>query len=187
MAPQIPTSVPACPVAGDTWQWTTSFADYPVSEGWALSYAITGVDALEWDSAWVTDDGSTFSVTIPDESTRLAAGAYQWAAILTGSGTYAGQRFTGARGLLSVLPDPTDLVDGAGQPYAEKMLAIIETAIAGAAPGALTSYTIGGRSVELMSGEEHRRWRGYFRTELYRYRNPGRGLPGEVAAFTRTR
>lgn len=152
-----------------------------------LSYAITGVEAIEWDAGWVTDDGQTFTVTIPDESTRLAAGAYQWAAILTGAGAYAGQRFTGARGLLTVLPDPTTLVDGAGQAYAERMLAVIEAAIAGAAPGALAAYTIGGRSVELMAGDEQRRWRGYFRTELYRYRYPGRALPGEAAAFTPVR
>lgn len=184
MAPPISTSIPACPVAGDTWRWTASFADYPISEGWSLSYSIAGADSLEWDAAWVSDDGETFTITIPDESTRLQAGVYQWAALLAGSGSYAGQRFTAARGVLNVLPDPASLVDGAGQSYAEKMLAIIETAIQGAAPGALAAYTIGGRSVQLMSGEDLRRWRAYFRTELYRVRYPGRGMPGERAAFT---
>lgn len=185
MAPTIPCAEPTRLVAGDTWQWTRSFPDYPISEGWALRYAVNGVDVLDWDEAWVADDGSVFTVTIPAAATDLASGRYELTAVVVGSGAYAGQRHVAARSTLVVDPNPDSQEGGDRQAWCEKMLAIVESLLLGQVPAGIQAYSLpGGRSVQLMEPAELRTWRRSLRTELYRLRNPGRGLPGERTVFT---
>lgn len=179
MTYQAPSSEPALLRAGDTWAWTRQFADYPVSEGWTLSYAIQGVSAVTWDAAWVTDDGSTFTVTIPAATTEaLASGRYTWAAFVT----LAGARYTAAEGAFWVEPDLATAVAGSQQAHAEKMVAAIQTELenrlnptsVSAGRGTVEKYTVHGRSIELLPTPELRQLLGYYRSELARLAQPTR-------------
>jgi len=52
----VPDSEPTTLVVGDTWQWTKVYADYPTSEAWALSYALTGPATVAAISASISGD-----------------------------------------------------------------------------------------------------------------------------------
>ena len=69
--PTLPQLEPTALTAGDTAQWQRTFAGYLISDGWVLSYAINGPKALAWNGAWVTNDGNSWTVTIPPASTAL--------------------------------------------------------------------------------------------------------------------
>lgn len=186
MAPTVPTGEPERLTAGDTWQWTRSFSTYPISEGWGLSYAINGAEALPWDASWVTDDGSTFTVLIPAASTELPAGRYEWAAILTGSGSYAGQRYVGASGVLVVDPNPATQEDGDRQTHAEKMVASLEAAIEGRATNDVLAYSLAnGRSVQMSEPAELLKWLNFYKAQVWQEQHPGQSLPGRVVRFGR--
>ncbi len=151
MAENIPEGVPATLTAGNTWQWTQRLSDYaPTETGgtWALSYAIAGIGALPWDASWVTDDGAVWTVAIPATSTaNLPAGRYEWLAIVTGGGGYAGRRHTPVAGTLLVAANPEQWQQGDRQPWVEKTLAVIEEVLAGRITGDVQAYQIGTRSV----------------------------------------
>lgn len=181
MAPTIPTCEPETLRAGTTWTWTRQFSDYPIADGWALSYAIRGASVLTWSPTWVTDDGSTWTVLIPAASTAaLAAGAYDWAAYVTSGAN----KYVAASGVLRVLPDLETASAGDRQAHAEKMVALIEaelerrlTGVASGGTGGIESYSIGGRAVTRMSAAELRQLLGQYRAELKALRRASEGWP----------
>src|SRR5690242_4011569 len=86
----IPYGPPAAPVAGDTWAWRVAqSADYPIADGWALSYALVSTSSatqapLTWSTGYVTNDGAEYTVTIPASVTAgFVAGGYRLVAYLT--------------------------------------------------------------------------------------------------------
>ena len=123
--PQLPTIEPTQATAGDTWQWQRAFDDYPIGDGWLLSYGLNGLDVLTWNPSWATNDGATWTITIPKASTGLKAGSYEVTAILTGSaggtGLSNGQRVTFPRPPLVVLPDPAGQAAGARVSHAARV------------------------------------------------------------------
>ena len=179
MTYQLPSSEPALLRAGDTWEWTRQFGDFPVSEGWTLSYAIQGVQAITWDAAWVTNDGSTFTVSIPKSATGVTSGRYAWAAFVTGTD---GKRYTAEEGAFWVEPDLATVTTGSQQAHAEKMVAAIQTELenrinptsVSAGRGTVEKYTVHGRSIEILPTPELRALLGYYRSELARMAQPTR-------------
>ena len=130
MAPITPTIEPTTATSGSTWTWTAYSSDYPVSEGWALSYVITGVRSLVWSTGYVTNNGTTHTVVIPPAATLpLTAGRYEVTRIWTGSSTYAGIRYDEALPPLTVVADPVTAADGSRVTFAETNLAAVEAAI----------------------------------------------------------
>jgi len=174
MAPTVPWGVPASARAGDTWLWKVTFPDYPSSEGWTPKYAIRGKSALTWQAAWATESGGEWTITIPAASTgTLGAGAYEWAAIVTGSATYAGREHTVETGRIEVLPDLEAAVQGDRQPWAEKTLAVIEAVLSGRVTSDISGYTIGGRQVIKMPIDELVRLRTRLRAEVMAVKRGG--------------
>ena len=176
MTYQLPTCEPALVRSGDTWEWTRQFTDYPVSEGWVLSYAIQGVNAVTWNPSWVTNDGSTFTISIPSATTEtLAEGRYAWAAFVT----LAGKRYTAGEGAFWVEPDLATATAGTQQLHAEKMVAALKAELerrvnpdTTAGRATVEEYTVHGRSVKIIPTAELRTLLGYYRTELARLSRP---------------
>lgn len=185
MAPTIPFGHPTALTAGDTWQWRIAFADYPVSDGYVLSYALVSrSDAtqapLAWDAGYVTDDGAEYTVTIPASVTDdLGAGAYLLTALLTLGST----RTSVPAGTLLVAADPATAAAGDGLTHAEKVLGYIEAVIEGRATADVESYQINGRALVRTPMETLLKMRSRLRNAVWRERNPGKTLPGYAVSF----
>lgn len=184
MAPTIPSSEPTEARAGDSWRWRHSHPDYPISEGWALSYSFRGPDAPIWQSSWVSNDGSQFTVVIPaTETTLWTAGRYAVTRHYTGSGTYAGQAFSEALDPLLVAANPANQAAGATTSHAETMLPLVEAAIQGLVSFGSKEYSIGGRTFRRNDLGELYRLRRLYRAEVRALRYPGRSAPRYEVTF----
>jgi hypothetical protein len=182
--PTIQAIEPTYATAGDTWQWQRSFDDFLISDGWALSYGINGPKHVVWNPAWVTNDGSIFTVTIPPATTTaLTLGTYELIAILTGSGSYAGQRVSIKLPPIIVLPDPALAVDGSRVSHAATVLPIIEAALSGRLSADMQRYMIAGREVTKIPIAELRQLRAQYRRELWRENHPTRSAPMRKVIF----
>lgn len=155
MAPQVGWGVPAQLRAGDTWEWRANFGDFPVSEGWTLSYDFRGIGRLDWDSDWSVSGADGWTLTVPASSTAdLTNGRYEWAARMTGTGGYAGREYTVESGYVDVLPDLQAADAGDRQSFYEAQLAVVREVLAGRITTDIVSYTIAGRQVVKMGVEE---------------------------------
>ena len=174
MAPSIPTSEPSLIVAGDTAKWTMSFADYPVTDAWALTYHLRGASALDVAAQAQTAD---FLVTVTAAaSAKLKPGRYTWIARVT----KAGESYAARRGTLTVLPDAAQAEAGDLQTFAEKLLALTEQEIQNRMTGqrSIEQYSIAGRSFAKITVTELSRLRAQYRAEVAAERRPGKlGIP----------
>jgi hypothetical protein len=180
MAPITPVGVPAQIVAGDTVKFTVSYSDYPISESWTLAIRLAGAAVLEWDAAWLTDDGNVWTVTIPATKTQTlnsSPGVYRWFADVTGSGAYAGEKYTVADGTIVVTANPRQAQNGDFQSQEEKDLAVVEAAIANNLTDGMKAYTIKGRQVVLMDHSELLAERSRLKRAVWRLKHPGKFGP----------
>lgn len=184
MAPTIPTIEPERVAAGDTWVWKYSDPDFPLTEGWALSYALAGAAVLAWTAGWGSASGNVTTVTIPAATTTdLTAGSYEFTRIWTGSGTYAGRVHTVALPRLTILANPQTRAAGDGQTHAERTLAVLEAALEGRLTDDIEQYQIGGRAVSKIPVRELVALRATYRLEVWRQRHPGQAYPSAVVRF----
>ncbi len=133
-------------VAGDTWTWTWSHAEYPASAGWVVAWRVVGTGiALDITTAAVGDAHvATASATATAALTVAATGV---ACTLVGWATKAGQRFEVYRAAIAVLPNPATITgDIRGQ--AARLLAAIDARLAGRATKDQESYKIGDRELK---------------------------------------
>lgn len=170
----IPTREPVTLTAGDSATWTRVFSDYPIADDWVLSYAWRGVKKLDTLPAWITNDGTTWTVQIPATATKaLERGNYRWAAYMT----LADERHTVASGILSVFRNLAQASDGEVQSEAERILAAcnaeLERRITGSGE-AFSALTIRGRSITLLTLKEIRDLRAWASVKVARERNPNR-------------
>lgn len=175
MAPTTPKGEPSSVVAGDSWLWEVSYQDYPSSEGWALSYTFRGAGSLDTTAGEVVVSSDVWTVHIPASRTAdLGAGAYRWAAYMTGSGSYAGRRHEVARGVVTVVANAALATDGALQSSDERILAAIEAALEGRITDDVQMTQINGRLVTNIPILELQRLRGIYERRVWKLRNPGR-------------
>lgn len=186
MAPVIPTGEPTTITAGSTVKWAVVSGTYPASEGWALSYAVNGASTLLWSAGYVTDDGTTYTVTLPASATAtLVAGVHELTRIWTGSGSYAGEVYREALPPVTVVADPSTQGPGDRLAFAEQNLAYVEAAITARLKGDVPQeYQIGGRSVTKMSLADLRSMRRDLRAEVWQLRNPGQAFRSTYVRFT---
>lgn len=184
MAPIVPLGEPETVRAGDTWQWRITDPDFPIAEGWTLSYAFRGASAPAWQAGWVDTSTGEYVVTVPiSATTGIVAGNYQWSRMFT----KAGQRFTSADGFFTVELDLAVAAAGAAQSHAERMVTILEQEIAARVAGTGTaheSYQIGPRALNKIPIGELRKMLGAYRARLERERNPNTLGRRIVARFT---
>ena len=122
-----PTSVPAILIAGDSWDFTLEFVDYPITDGWStLEVYFRGVGSFTLDAADITNDGTKIIVqTDPADSATLPAGRYEWFARVIGAGAVAGQEKVAGRGTTLIRSNPETAVAGDLPTDNEKILALI--------------------------------------------------------------
>lgn len=155
-------AIPTTIQAGDSYALLLSFSDYPATSGWALNLAVAGKIAKAWTSA---AEGSSHRFTLTaTETAALEAGSYSYRIRAT-DGTTA---TTVESGVITVLDDIGTFADGEGQPYAERMLAICQTARENILRGELKLYMIGGRQVQLHTLAEVAREEAHWRSQVAR-------------------
>jgi hypothetical protein len=135
------TQVPAELIAGDTWEWTRTLADYPASTHTAVWYFESAGYSF---SAAAVADGDTFEATVAaEDSAAYPAGSYRWRFVITR--TVDSVRKTAEQGWLEVLPDPAVAVDP--RTTARIVLDMIDAYLRDPTNLAASSYSLGGRSL----------------------------------------
>lgn len=173
MAPTVPLGLPIRARAGDSWQFDVAYGDYPAADGWTPAVHIRGAKAPAWDASWAAAQGTGWRITIPAATTAdLTAGTYTIAAILTGSGAYAGQVVTAEAVACLVEANLATAAAGEQVPWEETAIASLRTAIAALVSGGVSSYTIGGRQVVYQDLPELRKMLGELEARLARKQNP---------------
>jgi hypothetical protein len=170
MTATVPSIEPTQLTAGDTATWTHADGDHLPSDGWVLSYALLGAEKLVWSSGWVTDDGNTYTVTIPAASTSpLAAGTYE----LTRFYTLALVRDSVVLPSVAILANPANVAAGASRAAViEQRIAVLQATLDGRATDGMMGYTVNGRQVQYLSPRELRAELQIARAELRALRNP---------------
>lgn len=180
MAPVVPMCEPTEAIAGATWQWRVSDADFPTADSWVLSYAIRGPDAPAWDAGWVATANGEHTVTIPATTTALlTAGRYELTRVWTLSGVIHHR----AVAPLTVKPNPVTAAAGERVTHAARTLAVIEAALEGRLTDDIQFYMIAGRQVQKIPVADLIKLRQVYRLEVYRERNPGRSGPPVLVRF----
>lgn len=163
-------------VAGDTLTFTRGYSSYSPADGWALTYSMIADGQSE---SWTTSDngdGTHLTLVTAATTANWYPGVYIWQAFVTKTV----ERHTVNTGSIEVLADYAVLTDGQDtRSHAKRTLDIVELAIEGSLPDAVSSYSIGSRQVSVMSGDELRAWRDYYRREYaneQRKRRVARGL-----------
>lgn len=145
MPNNIPTNEPQELVAGDTWEWTRSLADYPAPT-WSLVYHFH--KSGNTFNVTATTSGTDHAVTIAKGTTaNYVAGTYMWDAYVD-NGT---KRYRVDSGTLIVLPDLTTGTATDRRSHAKITLDAIEAVIEGRAAKDQESYSINGRSLSRTS------------------------------------
>ena len=164
MAADIPTTEPTEARAGDTWKWTKTLADYPASEGWALTYRFKSATAAFEVAA--SASGDDYSVTVAATTTDdIAAGFYTWVAQVS----LAGEKYTVDSGPFTVNPDfHTGTASAAydGRSHARIVVDAIEAVIEGRASRDQEAYEIAGRSLKRTPIADLLKLRQHYRAEL---------------------
>lgn len=179
MARTIPTTEPTQLIAGDSWEWDrTEHSDFPIADGWTLTYALRGPSELDLTSTHIATSGTTHQVRVSAATTAaLTAGHYRWAAYVT-SGS---DRFQIDSGTLNVVGDLA--TSAGGRTHAETTLALVEAALEARATNAVESFSINGRSTALIPTAELMKMRGIYASMVERERAAGRPYQTVGVAF----
>lgn len=136
--------IPANLVAGDTWAWTRSLADYSAATHSATWY-FENKDAAF--SIAASASGASFAASvIPATTAGYRAGAYRWRLVVTRTADSA--RFTVETGVVAVLPDPAAAGMMDWRSHARRTLDAIEAVIEGRASVDQMAVALNGRSLQ---------------------------------------
>lgn len=160
--------------------WNRTLADFPPSEGWTLTYYLTGRSSFQFDATPDLTNG-WYAVSVPPTGTtgnqNVTAGPYRWSAVVS-LGT--GETHPAAFGTLIVEPNPNIQNGTDARSHAEIMLAILEAEIQARITGtgsAVQSYAIDGRSINKMPLTEILQMRGRYAWEVAAQTSGGKPAP----------
>lgn len=173
MTASVPTVEPDRLVAGDTWRWDKTVADYLATDAWTLRYALRGEAAVDFDAV---ANGSGYSVTVVATKTNCPSGLYRW----TSRVEKAGEVHTIEEGTLFVAPNLAVTKAGAVQSFAERVLPKIEAVLDQRASSDMLEYQVAGRMLKKWTPEQLWDMRRKLRTELARQRTKGRSAQVRV-------
>jgi hypothetical protein len=160
MTATVPDSLPSELIAGDTWQWTRSFADYPAGTWTATVYFEMVGSQL---NAAAAPSGTTFSFSIAASITSgKKAGRYKWWVRVT-DGTIS---VTVEEGWLNVNPDPAGTGSRDHRSFARRALDAIEATLEGRATSDQMNMTIKDRSISRIPLNELMTLRTQLRQEV---------------------
>jgi hypothetical protein len=155
----IPTIEPTSLTAGDTLKFTRAIGDYLPAESWVLTYSIVADGHSQSWSTTDNGDGSHLSNVTAATTATWTPAVYVWQGFVTKTT----ERYTIGTGTIAVLANYATLSDGQDtRSHAKRSLDLIEAAIEGTIPDAVSSYSIGGRQISKMTGDELRSWRNYY-------------------------
>ena len=158
--PDVPSSLPAELVAGDTWQWTRDLADYPAGTWTATVYFESRFGVF---SVVGSASGTTHSFTIAAATTTsYTPGRYGWRLRVTDGSTTA----TVESGFVEVLVDPAKAGRVDTRSWARRTLEAVEAFLEGNASTAQASMTLGGRQISRWSLEDLTKWRKDLQSEV---------------------
>lgn len=166
------TQEPAKIYAGDTLAFSRTFADYPASDGWSLSYLmrLPGGDAQTFAG---TPNGAAFDVTVAASTTaEWGPGTYAWVARVS----KAGAVYVVGSGSLEVLPDPSSATPFDPRTHEQKCLDAIKAALEGRVGDPVVKYKIGDREAERIPPKELIRLKAHYQFLVDRQQGkaPGR-------------
>lgn len=178
--------------AGDSWNWTRQWADYPSGQ-YSLSYILNSPsNRFVFPAGGITpdQDAVTFDIQLsPAQTTPCVADTYEFVAVLSqaadGTDGNIAQQVTLVLQSVKVLPNlatATAPVDT--RSFVKKTLDIIQAAIAGDTRPDVLEYMIQGRSIRKNSRAELLQMEALFR---YRYdaerRARGEYVPSRSGGF----
>jgi hypothetical protein len=176
----VPTTEPTSLYAGDRWQWTAEYSDYP-NATFTLTYHLDGGSSVSGIQATATPSTDTnYTVDVAASTTATySAGTYKWIARVANSTDI----HTINSGVLLVLPNRATTT--AAQTHSEIMLAAIEARLEGrvASGGDIEQYAIANRTVAKIPFEQLIAKRGYYRQSVWRERNPNAQNPMTLVNF----
>ena len=134
-------SLPSEFAAGTTVAYTRTLADYPASDGWALTLYVIAADVV---IKAAVADGDSHAVTLSAADTKaIAAGTYRYVERVA----LAGEVFEVGSGFVTVTPDPTDATADDYKSQDEKLLEAIDAVLAGRITTDVEAYSIEGRAL----------------------------------------
>lgn len=139
MAYTIPTVEPKEFTAGDSLQWDRTLGDYPPSDGWTLSYVLTGAHASVLSiSTTASDDDATHEVrVVPATTATYTAGRYDLIGFVTHTD---GRRFEVYRAACVVHPNAATATPALS--FNERMLAAVESKISDRITADISRYSL---------------------------------------------
>jgi hypothetical protein len=145
MTAAVPTGEPAQLVAGDTWQWKKSLADYPAGDGWQLVTVFA--NATQRFAVASTADGNDHLLALTAaQSSSKVPGRYVW---VTFAKLGAARHQVGA-GECEVLPNLEGDRPWDRRSHARKVLEAIEAVIERRASKDQEEFAIGDISLKRM-------------------------------------
>lgn len=183
-APPIPTRIPLELTPGDTWQFQLTLRDYPPSDGWALVVSFRGPSVLDV-TAVASPDNSSWLVTADASATAsLGIGRYVWVA--SASRTVSPnplERHSALTGVTTLIEQIQTAAAGDTVSHNEKMLAAIESLIAGRIPDDVEHYQIGTRALSKVPIKELFEYRESYAFKVWRERHPHDTVPLRQVTF----
>jgi hypothetical protein len=160
MTAAIPDSIPKQLIAGDTWVWTRSLADYPAGTWTATVYFEAMQGAF---SVAASASGTTHSFTIAaTTTTAYVPGRYGWRLRVTDGTTLT----TVESGMVEVLVDPAKAGKVDTRSWAQRTLEAVESFLEGNASTAQASMSLAGRQISRWSLAELMTFRTQLRAEV---------------------
>lgn len=177
MAPAtIPTEEPLRAIAGDTWRWDRTEADYTPAAGWTLKVSFLGAGKLVVTGAANTAGTGWECTATAANTSQLPAGNYVWTRWVE----QGAERYTLATGVVDVQPDPATGNAGDRLSWAARTLAVIEAFLGGSLEDGILEHQIHGRAVKFHDPEFLTRLRTQLQQEIRLERNKGRFHPMKV-------
>lgn len=164
MPADTPTIEPVRITAGDSAAWVRTFADYPASAGWVLTYTLINAQGKQTVAA--AADGDAHRVTLAAAGTASwVPGVYAWtAAVAMGS-----DRHTVAAGQIEVLPNFAAAAQLDTRTPARKALDAADALMATyGAKAYVHAYNIDGRGQTFHKPADFLAWRSTLQAEVRR-------------------
>jgi len=169
MAHTVTEGEPTVLAAGDSWQWDRAVSDYPPSEGYALTYHLSGRARYEI-AASASETGDYFEVrTTPAAHAALVEGEYRLLGFVTLGDT---ERWPVYDGRVYVHANPLTL-DGDTRSFAARMVDVLEAAVAGRELPEHEELEINGRRIKYASRTDQMAELGKYRLIVAAERNGG--------------
>jgi hypothetical protein len=182
MAAPTPTTEPVSLIAGDTAKWLKTLADYPASDGWALSYTLINSAAKITFAA--TASGADHLVNVAASTTAAwAAGQYAWRSQVSKSG----EVYTLASGSIAVQASFA-AANLDARSFARTALDNIEAYLKNANNLTSAMYEIDGRKLQRISVPDLLALRDRYKAEVMREAAASaaaNGLPDPRRVFVR--